>query len=67
MDGWSYRRCHFIGFIGFIEQNEQCGGEDWTGSTCCAGGYECVDVSGVGCYEQVRGREGGGGRPAENG
>eukprot|EP00752_Nemacystus_decipiens_P008156 g7295.t1 len=37
-----------------VEIYEQCGGEDWTGSTCCSDGLECVDVSGLGCYEQCR-------------
>lgn len=32
----------------------QCGGSSWAGSTCCSDGLECVDVSGAGCYSQVR-------------
>eukprot|EP00752_Nemacystus_decipiens_P013638 g12091.t1 len=37
-----------------VEAYEQCGGDDWAGSTCCADGYECVDVSQEGCYSQCR-------------
>lgn len=32
----------------------QCGGLEWTGSTCCMEGYECVAVAE--CYSQVRPR-----------
>eukprot|EP00903_Cladosiphon_okamuranus_P020543 g18856.t1 len=33
---------------------EQCGGASWTGSTCCAEGYECVEMGAGGCYSQCR-------------
>eukprot|EP00903_Cladosiphon_okamuranus_P020893 g19186.t1 len=35
-------------------EGDECGGVDWTGSKCCLEGYECVDVSGEGCYSQCR-------------
>ena len=30
---------------------EQCGGTDWTGTECCAYGWECTEM--VPCYSQV--------------
>ncbi|CAN0396696.1 unnamed protein product, partial [Hapterophycus canaliculatus] len=31
----------------------QCGGLDWTGSTCCADGHECTKMGKGDCYSQV--------------
>eukprot|EP00903_Cladosiphon_okamuranus_P020895 g19188.t1 len=37
-----------------VEVYEQCGGLDWTGSTCCEEGYECVEMGSGECYSQCR-------------
>ena len=33
---------------------EQCGGDDWEGSTCCEEGLECVVLGNGTCYSEVR-------------
>ncbi|CAN0553925.1 unnamed protein product, partial [Ectocarpus sp. 12 AP-2014] len=35
-----------------VEAYEQCGGKDWTGSTCCMDGYDCTQMVEDGCYAQ---------------
>ncbi|CAN0552340.1 unnamed protein product, partial [Ectocarpus sp. 12 AP-2014] len=37
-----------------VEAYEQCGGKDWTGSTCCMDGYDCTQMVEDGCYAQCR-------------
>ncbi|CAM9604115.1 unnamed protein product, partial [Ectocarpus sp. 12 AP-2014] len=37
-----------------VEAWEQCGGDGWTGSTCCEEGLECVVMGKSTCYSQVR-------------
>ncbi|CAM9648942.1 unnamed protein product, partial [Ectocarpus fasciculatus] len=35
-------------------RGDECGGKDWTGSTCCMEGYECTQMVEDGCYAQCR-------------
>eukprot|EP00903_Cladosiphon_okamuranus_P020682 g18991.t1 len=37
-----------------VEAYEQCGGVGYTGSTCCAGDNECIDMSAEGLYSECR-------------
>ncbi|CAB1100464.1 unnamed protein product [Ectocarpus sp. CCAP 1310/34] len=37
-----------------VEAWEQCGGDGWTGSTCCEEGLECVVMGKSTCYSQCR-------------
>ncbi|CAM9324794.1 unnamed protein product [Ectocarpus fasciculatus] len=37
-----------------VEAWEQCGGDGWTGSTCCEEGLECVIMGKSTCYSQCR-------------
>ena len=32
---------------------EQCGGDTWTGSTCCEDGLDCIVMGTTTCYSQV--------------
>lgn len=36
-----------------VEAYEQCGGDNWKGSTCCADGLECRAMGEGACYSEV--------------
>lgn len=36
-----------------VEAYAQCGGDSWTGSTCCADGLECRAMGDDTCYSEV--------------